>query len=98
MESAPKGGMNSKTDGHTREKGQTVDQQIPKHKHMLSKTKVENIGRDDGECEQLDDSGSEGDPTCEDNHVRNDHDALCHEIGIHEVRQYHRGETEQAEV
>ena len=33
-------------------------------------------------------------PTCDDNHVRNDCDAQCHKIGIHELDQYHRGKTE----
>ena len=36
-------------------------------------------------------SGEE--PTCENDHVRNDHDAECHAIGIHDVSQYHKGET-----
>ena len=46
----------------------------------------------------LDDSGSEGEPTCEDNHVRNDHDVSSHAIGIRDVSQYHQGDTEHTEV
>ena len=37
-------------------------------------------------------------PTCDDNHVRNDCDAQGHKIGIHEIDQYHRGETKPIAV
>ena len=36
-------------------------------------------------------SGEE--PTCEDDHVKNDHDIEWHAIGIHDVSQYHKGEA-----
>ena len=35
-------------------------------------------------------SGQE--PACEDDHASNDHDATSHAIGIHDVRQRHKGE------
>ena len=35
---------------------------------------------------------------CEDNNVRSDHDATSHAIGIHDVSQHHKWETNQIEV
>ena len=50
-------------------------------------------------CEPMSSSSTgKVEPTCDDNHVRDDCDAQCHKIRNHEIDQYHRGKTEPIAV